>query len=100
MTTTQTFAPTIPTKLNRVIADLKLRLQQRYEQAYPELGEIIRLVLDEEEVNARKLFFPHLFLPDLVEAHVAKLNLQPATAARRSVQMSRERVDLSQQLAA
>ena len=61
------------------IANLKVRLQQDYQQAYPELAEIIHLVLDEEEAKARELsIFPHLFLPDLVEAHVETLNLQPA----------------------
>jgi hypothetical protein len=61
------------------ITKLKVRLQQDYQQAYPDLAEIIHLVLDEEEARARELsIFPHLFLPDLVEAHIAKLNLQPA----------------------
>lgn len=70
---TATSSPTI----RRAVRDLKRRLQHDYEQAYPELGEIIHLVLDEEEANAWELSFPHLFLPDLVEAHVARLNLQP-----------------------
>jgi hypothetical protein len=61
------------------VADLKNRLQLDYQQAYPELGEIVHLVLEEEEANAWGLsLFPHLLLPDLVEAHIAKLNLQPA----------------------
>ena len=61
------------------IAQLKLQLQQDYEQAYPDLREIVHLVLDEEETKAWKLSaFPHLLLPDLVEAHIANLNLQPA----------------------
>jgi hypothetical protein len=61
------------------VAQLKQQLQQDYEQAYPALGEIIHLILDEEETKAWELSsFPHLFLPDLVEAHVAKLGLQPA----------------------
>jgi hypothetical protein len=35
-------------------------------------------VLDEEEAKAWDLsFFPHLFLPDLVEAHIATLGLEP-----------------------
>jgi len=63
----------------RALTNLKVRLQNDYQQAYPDLAEIIHLVLDEEEVRARELStFPHLFLPDLVEAHIAKLNLQPA----------------------
>jgi hypothetical protein len=61
------------------IGQLKRQLQQDYEQAYPDLREIFHLVLDEEEAKAWELsVFPHLFLPDLVEAHVEKLNLQPA----------------------
>ena len=60
------------------IAQLKQQLQLDYEQAYPDLREIIHLVLDEEEAKAWELsLFPHLLLPDLVEAHVEKLNLQP-----------------------
>jgi len=60
------------------VAQLKQRLQQDYEQAYPDLREIIHLVLDEEEANAWELsLFPHLLLPDLVEAHIANLSLQP-----------------------
>ena len=52
-------------------------MQQDYEQAYPGLGEIIHLVLDEEEANAWELsLFPHLLLPDLVEARLINLSLQ------------------------
>jgi hypothetical protein len=59
------------------VAQLKQQLQRDYEQAYPALREIILLVLDEEESRAWNLtFFPHLLLPDLVEAHIAQLNLQ------------------------
>jgi hypothetical protein len=61
------------------IAQLKQQLQHDYEQAYPDLREIVHLVLDEEEAKAWELsLFPHLLLPDLVEAHIEKLNLQPA----------------------
>jgi len=62
-----------------VISQLKNQLQQQYEQAYPDLGDIIRFVIDEEEANAWDLSSssPHLFLPDLVEAHMAQLGLQP-----------------------
>src|SRR6266700_1796348 len=63
------------------LAQLKQRLQQDYEQAYPDLREIIHMVLDEEEAKAWDLSsFPHLLLPDLVEAHITNLNLQPAEA--------------------
>jgi len=63
--------------LTGALSELKKRLKYDYEQAYPGLGDIIQLVLDEEEANAWELSFPHLFLPDLVEAHIAKLGLQP-----------------------
>jgi len=60
------------------VAQLKQRLQHDYEQAYPNLREVIRLVLDEEEAKAWELtLFPHLLLPDLVDAHIANLNLRP-----------------------
>src|SRR5438445_329895 len=65
--------------VSAAVTQLKKRLQHDYEQVHPGLGEIIRLVLDEEEAKAWELsLFPHLFLPDLVEAHVAKLGLEPA----------------------
>ena len=61
------------------VGQLKQQLQHDYEQAYPELTEIIHIVLEEEETKAWELsFFPHLFLPDLVEEHIASLSLQPA----------------------
>jgi hypothetical protein len=66
--------------LASAVAKLKNRLQRNYEQAYPELGDLVRIVLDEEEARAWELSFPHLLLPDLVEAHVAKLHLQPIQA--------------------
>jgi hypothetical protein len=59
------------------LSNLKQRLQLDYERAYPELREVIHLVLDEEESRAWDLtLFPHLLLPDLVEAHVAQLHLR------------------------
>lgn len=65
--------------VSAAVTQLKQRLQKDYERLYPGLGEIIHLVLDEEETKAWELsLFPHLFLPDLVEAHIAKLDLQPA----------------------
>ena len=68
-----------PNIVSVALVRLKQRLQHDYERAYPDLREIIHLVLDEEESKAWKLSsFPHLLLPDLVEAHVANLNLRPA----------------------
>ncbi len=68
------------------MSQLKQQLQRDYEQAYPDLAEIVHLVLDEVESRARDLtFFPHLLLPDLVEAHIAKLNLRPADTRHEDV---------------
>ena len=64
--------------LTGAILDLKNRLQQDYEQAYPGLGNVVRIVLDDEEEKAWDLSsFPHLLLPDLVETHMERLGLQP-----------------------
>ena len=64
--------------VSAAVTQLKQKLQQDYERVYPGLSEIIHLILDEEEAKAWELsLFPHLFLPDLVEAHVAKLGLEP-----------------------
>ena len=80
----KTDLPTQPTTtvflqtVSVAVAQLKQRLQEDYEQAYPDLREIVHLVLDEEEAKAWELsLFPHLLLPDLVAAHVATLNLRP-----------------------
>ena len=65
--------------VSTAVTQLKQKLQQDYERVYPGLGEIIHLILDEEEAKAWELsLFPHLFLPDLAEEHVARLGLQPA----------------------
>ena len=72
--TTTVFLQTVTLALN----NLKQQLQHDYERAYPDLREIIHLVLEEEELRAWDLTsFPHLLFPDLVEAHIAQLNLQP-----------------------
>src|SRR5437879_12906049 len=67
-----------PQTVTNAVSKLKNRLQQEYEQTYPDLGDLIRIVLDEEEVKAWELAFPHLFLPDLVEEHISQLGLRPA----------------------
>ena len=62
-------------RVTAAVSELKDHLQQDYERTYPDLGEIISNVLDEEEAKAWELsFFSHLFLPDMVEAHIAKLS--------------------------
>ena len=72
--------------VSAAVTQLKQKLQQDYERVYPDLGEIIHLVLDEEEAKAWELsLFPHLLLPDLVEVHVAKLGLQPAETKHEDV---------------
>lgn len=65
--------------LTSTVSKVKNRLQQQYEQVYPDLGEIIRYVMDEEEASAwnRSPLSPHLVLPELMEAHMAQLGLQP-----------------------
>ena len=70
-----TFAQVVSVALGR----LKKRLQRYYQKAYPDSGEIIRRVINEEETKAWEIsFFPHLILPDLVDARIGKLGLQPA----------------------
>ncbi len=64
--------------IRAALSQVKRDLRQEYERAYPALREIIHLVLDQEEAEAWKLSpFPHLIFPDLVETHIARLNLQP-----------------------
>ena len=76
----------IPRTIAIAVSKLKSRLQEGYEEAYPGLSEIIRLVLDEEEARAWELTpFPHLVLPDLVEAHVATLGLEPAVTRQDNI---------------
>jgi hypothetical protein len=80
--TTTVFLQTVQAALVQV----KDELQQDYERAYPALREIIHLVLDEEETKAWKLSqFPHLIFPDLVGAHIEKLNLQRAETSHAAV---------------
>jgi hypothetical protein len=56
---------------------LRLRLEENYRRTYPDLADIIHLVLDQEEARAWQLSpFPHLLFPDLVQAHIERLNLR------------------------
>jgi len=80
--------------VSAAVTQLKQKLQQDYERVYPGLGEIIHLVLDEEEAKAWELsLFPHLFLPDLVEEHVAKLGLEPAATKQEEDRVPRRFFD-------
>ena len=73
-------------RVSVAVRQLKRQLQHDYEKAYPQLRDIIHLVVDEEESRAWDLSsFPHLVLPDLVEAHIEKLNLEPAHTVHKSV---------------
>src|SRR5438034_3442354 len=74
-----------PQIVTNAVSKLKNRLQQDYERTYPDLENLVRIVLDEEEAKAWELSFPHLFLPDLVEAHVAQLGLQSAYAGHNNL---------------
>jgi hypothetical protein len=77
--TTSEVISVFPRMAAAAMSGLKNQLLEDYEEKYPGLGEIIRLVVDEEEAHAWKLSaFPHLFLPDLVEEHIARLGLEPA----------------------
>ena len=72
-------AALFPKMVSIALGRLKKQLQHDYQKAYPDSGEIIHLVLDEEEAKACEIsFFPHLILPDLVDARIAQLGLQPA----------------------
>jgi hypothetical protein len=71
-------APLFAQMVSVALGRLKKRLQRNYQKAYPDSGQIIHLVIDEEEAKAWKIsFFPHLILPDLVDARIGKLGLQP-----------------------
>jgi hypothetical protein len=63
--------------LTTALSQLKNRLQQDYEQIYPDLSDIIRFVIKAEEAEALKLspLSPHLVLPALVEEHMGQLGL-------------------------
>jgi hypothetical protein len=73
-------------RVTAAVSELKDHLEQDFERTYPGLGEIMRIVLDEEEAKAWELsFFPHLFLPDMVEARIAHFNLQPVETKHEDV---------------
>ena len=72
-------APIFAQMVSVALGRLKKRLQRYYKKAYPDSGEIIHRMIDEEEAKAWEIsFFPHLILPDLVDARIGKLGLQPA----------------------
>jgi hypothetical protein len=59
-------APIFAQRVSVALGRLKKRLQRYYQKAYPDSGEIIHRMIDEEEAKARELsFFPHLILSTL-----------------------------------
>ena len=81
--------------VSAAVTRLKQKLQQGYERVYPDLRDIIHVVLDEEEAKAWELsLFPHLLLPDLVEDHVAKLGLQPTATKQHEVRVPHRFLDI------
>ena len=77
-------APIFAQMVSVALGRLKKRLQRYYQKAYPDSGEIIHRMIDEEEAKARAIsFFPHLILSDLVDERIGKLGLQPARAMTR-----------------
>jgi hypothetical protein len=77
-------APTFAQMVSTALGRLKKRLQRYYQKAYPDSGEILHRMIDEEEAKAREIsFFPHLFLPDLVDERIRKLGLRYPDGVRR-----------------
>jgi hypothetical protein len=96
MTIKRSSAADFPSRISSALARLKCELQSDYESAYPALRQIIHLVLDEEESKAWKLSdFPHLLFPDLVEAHITKLSLQPVDTHQHYCADLRDRAELA-----
>ena len=68
-------------RLANAVAELTRRLQAHYEGIHPDQSEAVRNAIAQAEAAAWELSnFPHLFLPDLIEARIAELALQPAGA--------------------
>jgi hypothetical protein len=77
-------APTFAQMVSTALGRLKKRLQRYYQKAYPDSGEILHRMIDEEEAKAREIsFFPHLLLPDLVDERIRKLGLRYPDGVRR-----------------
>ncbi len=75
----QAILATFALKVSAAIWELKGRLQAHYASLYPGQPELVRVAIDDAEALAWRLSsFPHLFLPDLVEARIQELALQPA----------------------
>src|SRR4051812_25176374 len=66
------------------LADLKARLQSKFEQAYPGHSQVIRRAVSEAEQPAWQTPFPHLLLPDFAEVRVLELVSAPARGFSRA----------------
>jgi hypothetical protein len=87
----QETAPLFAQMVSVALGRWKKRLQRYYLRAYPDSGEIINHIINEEEAKAWEIsFFPHLILPDLVDARIRQLGLQPAEARHDTVGLSHD----------
>jgi len=59
--------------LATAITELRERLRARYERVFPGQKALIDNILEEAESVAWCTPFPHLFLPDLAEARMARI---------------------------
>jgi hypothetical protein len=70
-------------RVTDAVAELNRRLQAHYQRVLPDQTELVRAAIADAEARAWQLSsFPHLFLPDLVEARIAELALQPTFMPR------------------
>ena len=60
-------------ELVAAIGKLKARLHEKFERAHPGRSQIIGRAVAEAEQMAWETSFPHLFLPDFAEAHLAEI---------------------------
>ena len=87
----QESATPFPQMVSVALGRLKKRLLHDYQKAYPDSGEIIHRMIDEEEAKARELsFFPHLILSDLVDERMGKLGLRPAETRQDTAGLSHD----------
>jgi hypothetical protein len=72
-------APIFAQMVSLALGRLKNRLRRHYQKAYPDAGEIIHRMINEEEARAREISsFPHLIFSDLVAERIGKLGRPPA----------------------
>ena len=73
ISTNYTCSPGLYQSLATAVAELRERLRARYEQMFPGQATLIDDVLEEAESVAWCTPYPHLFLPDLAEARIARI---------------------------